>query len=133
MVKKVIESVAFVLVKGSEFLVEKRKMDKRVDPGKIAIPSGGVLDGETPKQAVFREIKEELSITPKKISFLCVLPYPHKEVDFIINYFVITAWTGEIINNEAEKLLWVKIGNWTKLDLKPDQKAIKIYTGFLKK
>jgi len=49
MKKEIIESVGFILFKDSKFLVEKRKMDKRVDPGKVTIPSGGVIKGEAPK------------------------------------------------------------------------------------
>ena len=126
MVKKIIETVAFILIKGNKFLVEKRKMDKCVDPGKIAIPSGGIIFGETPVEAVAREVKEELAITLRKTSFLCTLRYPHKKVDFNIHYFFVDDWVGKIISKEAEKLAWVKLANWKKLDLRPDQQAIKV-------
>lgn len=123
--KKVIESVAFVLLKDKKILVEKRALTKRVDPGKIAIPSGGVEKGETNKQAMLREVKEELDIVPTKFEFLETIFYPHKEVDFNIHYFLVNDWKGEIKTIEAEDLLWVNLDE-TKVDENCDKKAIRL-------
>lgn len=121
--KKLIESVAFVLVKNNKILVEKRSMDKRSDPGKIAIPSGGVEAGETNEEAMIREVKEELNIFPIEFKFFEKVFYPHKEVDFNVHYFLITKWEGTIESIEADELLWIDL-NDKNFELKCDKEVI---------
>jgi len=52
MMKKIIDSVEFILLKNDKILVEKRKASKRIDPNKICIPGGGIEKGETPEEAL---------------------------------------------------------------------------------
>jgi 8-oxo-dGTP diphosphatase len=127
MSKKIIDCVAFILIKENKMLVEKRKLTKRIDPGKVCIPSGGVEKGETPEQAVKREVKEEFSIDIKKASFIGSLVYPCPEVDFLIKYFVIKEWEGEIENLEADKIFWIEISEG-KVDVWPDKVIVKAIT-----
>lgn len=122
--KKVIESVAFILFKDNKILVEKRSMDKRSDPGKIAIPSGGVEKGETNKQAMIREVKEELNVIPTEFKLLETIFYPHIEVDFNVHYFLVTKWEGEIKTIEADELIWVNLDD-ESVDLNCDKQVLK--------
>jgi non-canonical purine NTP pyrophosphatase (RdgB/HAM1 family) len=107
-------------------LVEKRRLDKRTDPGKIAIPSGGIEENESPESALIRETKEELNITPTKYSYICTLSYQHTKVDFVINYFLIEKWIGKIKNKEADKIFWINSKKPKELDISVDKKAIEI-------
>jgi len=123
--KKIINSVEFILLKGNKILVEKRKLTKRIDPGLLCIPGGGIEKNETKEQALIRECKEEFGINITEYSFITQLPYEHVEVDFLLNYFVVTNWEGKIKNLEAEKLIWIDKDNPKELDLEVDKKAIK--------
>lgn len=123
--KLLIESVAFILVKGDKVLVEKRKLDKLVDPGIIAIPSGKIEEGETPEQALVRETQEEFSIKTTKYKSICTLPYETPKVNFNVHYFVVAEWVGEIKNNEAEELSWIQINDFQTLQ-DVDLQALKI-------
>ncbi|USN46050.1 MAG: NUDIX domain-containing protein [Candidatus Woesearchaeota archaeon] len=104
-------------------LVEKRKITKRVDPGKVCIPSGGIETGETPQEAVCREAKEEFGINDVKATYIGNLVYPCSEVDFLVNYFIITEWIGEIEVLEAEQLQWKEIKK-ENVDIWPDKLII---------
>jgi 8-oxo-dGTP diphosphatase len=123
--KKVINSVEFILLKDNKILVEKRKTSKRVDPGKICFPGGKIEKGETSEQALIRECKEEFGINITEYFFIDQLFYKHEKVDFLLNYFVVTKWEGKIKNLEAEKLLWIDKKNPKELDLNVDKKAVK--------
>lgn len=125
--KGLIECVAFILVKRDSFLVEKRASDKIIDPNIIAIPGGHVEDSEIDEQALMRETTEELGVVPKSYEHLCKLVYRNPVENQIVQYFVVKKWSGKIKANEAEKLFWIKLKDYKKLDLECDRKAIKKY------
>ena len=123
--KPVIPSVAFILLKDNKILVEKRKITKSSFPGKIAVPSGGIEAGETSEQALWRETKEEFDINVTDYAYIGKYFLEYKEVDFDTYYYVVTKWTGEIQNKEAEELVWLNKNNTTKLGIDTDVKAIR--------
>ncbi|BDR16122.1 hypothetical protein VspSTUT11_40980 [Vibrio sp. STUT-A11] len=90
---KVHECVSFILVKNSQILLETRAKDKDTDPGAIAIPGGHMEPGEDQTQTLFRELKEELNVTPQSFLYLCSLYHPTIELQ-LIHYYIVTEWEG---------------------------------------
>ncbi len=126
MKKPIIDCIAFLLIKGNKILLEKRKLTKKVDPGKICIPSGGTEKGETPEEATLREIKEEFDIEGKNPKFIAKIIYPTEKINFLVSYYVIKEWEGKIQNLEADRLEWVEISK-DNVDTWIDKIAIDIY------
>jgi len=123
--KKLIPCAAFILLKDNKILVEKRKLTKRVDPGKIGIPGGGILDNESKEDAMIREAKEELDILVKEHTYVGTLLHKHKEADFLVDYFLIKSWTGKIRTLEASKLSWIDIKDYRKINIWWDRLMIQ--------
>ena len=121
-----LECVAFVLLKDNKVLAEKRKLTKQVMPGAIALPGGHIEEGESPEDALCREIREELDVVPSDITYVCTLLY-HSQAFHKIHYFAVQSWTGDIVNNEAEALLWIPFDALGTLDLDIDRIAISEY------
>ncbi|MDH4029069.1 MAG: NUDIX domain-containing protein [Nitrospirota bacterium] len=85
-----IHRVVHVLVfngRGDLFL-QKRSMDKDVAPGKWDTSVGGhVNSGETPDEAVYREMEEELGITKCGLQFLYTYIYSNPyETELVHTY-----------------------------------------------
>jgi len=120
-----VETIAFVLIKDEKVLVERRKMSKKMDPGKIVIPGGHVDEGESPKESCIREMNEELTITSNDVKFACTLLHPTNNKIMKVHYFLVNFWEGNICNNEAEELLWIPLNNLSKLSFDVDRVAIK--------
>lgn len=62
-------------------LILKRKDTLKLDPGKYDFCSGHIQSGETPTQAMFREMREEIQISESEILLyrkLGVIQTPHK-------------------------------------------------------
>jgi 8-oxo-dGTP diphosphatase len=116
--------VAGILIDGREFLVEKRRDDKDVDPGYIEIPGGHVEKDETLEDALRREMKEELGIDVKQAKFVHRSLYTATNGERgRIHYFHVEKWTGRIVSNEAERVYWEsKVSNLT---IPPDKKAVR--------
>ncbi|WP_417877802.1 NUDIX hydrolase [Vibrio sp.] len=107
---KVHECVSFILVKNSQILLETRAKDKDTDPGAIAIPGGHMEPGEDQTQTLFRELKEELNVTPQSFLYLCSLYHPTIELQ-LIHYYIVTEWEGDLECYEAESIDWYTPNN----------------------
>jgi len=70
---RLVECIAFMLIKDGQILAEKRKRTKRVVPGAVALPGGHVEARENPEEALYREIHEEVGIVPIEIAYVCTL------------------------------------------------------------
>ena len=91
--------------------------------GFYGLPSGHVEQNETIKQALVRELHEEvgLEIDESNLSFYHVMHRNKKAVgdrDHVDFYFKVEYWTGEPINNEPEKCEKIE---WLDLDSLPDK------------
>ena len=93
----IVEVAAAVMLRadGREFLLAQRPQGK-VYAGYWEFPGGKVETGESVRDALVRELHEELGIT---VTACCpwltrVFTYPHAKVR--LNFWRVTAWTGEI-------------------------------------
>jgi len=96
-VSKIVEVAAAVMLRadGREFLLAQRPEGK-VYAGYWEFPGGKVEPGESVRQALIRELQEELGITVTACSpwLTRQFTYPHATVR--LNFWRVTAWDGEI-------------------------------------
>jgi 8-oxo-dGTP diphosphatase len=110
---KIVEVAAAVLLrKGGaepEFLLAQRPEGK-VYAGYWEFPGGKVEVGETMREALVRELQEELGIAVTEAwPWLCrEFTYPHATVR--LKFFRVTAWQGDITPLEHSGLAWQKVG-----------------------
>ncbi|MBS1228989.1 MAG: thiamine monophosphate synthase [Proteobacteria bacterium] len=111
---KIVEVAAAILLRdgpaGTEYLLACRPEGK-VYAGYWEFPGGKVEPGESMRQALVRELQEELGITID-----CAWPwlsrthtYPHASVR--LKFFRVTSWHGEIKPIEHSGLEWTRIGD----------------------
>jgi 8-oxo-dGTP diphosphatase len=110
---RIVEVAAAVLLRESsgeaEFLLAQRPEGK-VYAGYWEFPGGKVEPGETIREALVRELQEELGITVAHAwPWICrEFTYPHATVR--LKFFRVTAWQGEITAIEHSGLAWQKVG-----------------------
>lgn len=104
---KVVEVAAAVIERpGGSFLMARRPEGKAY-AGWWEFPGGKVEPGETPRQALVRELLEELGIVVDEAwpwlnrAFV----YPHAHV--MLRFFRVTAWQGAPHPHEGQELAWV--------------------------
>ena len=66
-------AVAIALTENEEVVFEVRSEAIAHQPGDICLPGGGMEDGETPEEAVVRELAEELRINKDQVQ--AVVPF----------------------------------------------------------
>ncbi|MBS1140368.1 MAG: Nudix family hydrolase [Proteobacteria bacterium] len=111
---KIVEVAAAVMLRadGREFLLAQRPEGK-VYAGYWEFPGGKVEPGESVRDALIRELQEELGITVTACSpwLTRQFTYPHATVR--LNFWRVTAWDGEIgitAPLEHSAVEWQKIG-----------------------
>jgi 8-oxo-dGTP diphosphatase len=108
-VTPVTEVAAGVLLReteaGAKYLLARRPPDK-VYAGYWEFPGGKVEPGETFREALMRELREELGIVVTAATpWLCrEFAYPHARVR--LKFFRVTGWEGEIEPREHSGVTW---------------------------
>ncbi len=109
--KKIVEVAVAVLQKpDGSFLLAQRPPGKDY-AGYWEFPGGKVESGESPRDALVRELHEELGIevTTAYPWLLRIYTYPHATVR--LNFFRVTAWKGEPHPHEGQQFAWQAGGN----------------------
>ncbi len=116
--------VVGIIVKGNKFLVERRRMDKKVDPRIICLPAGHVEPNEDLEDALKREMLEELDIQVKQMTFVCKNYYVASNGEKQHAYcYKIIDYEGKLESIEAAEIFWEEDLNKMTLDI--DKETIR--------
>jgi 8-oxo-dGTP diphosphatase len=101
------EIVAALIIQSNKILLGQRSAKRTFFPNVWDIFGGHVEPGEPHEQTLFRELEEEIGITPTAWTFLDTL---HESVDsspeqatLTVHLYLVTAWTGTPSNRQPEE------------------------------
>jgi 8-oxo-dGTP diphosphatase len=104
--------VSGILIEHGRVLVEKRRIDDEADPGLVFLPGGHVESGESLKDALVRELKEELGIQARNIVPVGVRYHVASDGERQrVHYLRVQNWSGKIKSFEAETVYWETEGD----------------------
>ncbi len=108
-------SVNVFVVDGRRVLLSRRANTGWLD-GYLCAPGGHIEKGETPIDAMLREIKEELgvSVDPNDLEFLCVAARNGTPTEYVAYEFLLRGNKYEFANAEPDKcseLIWADLDN----------------------
>ena len=108
---EIVEVAAAVMIRkdGKEYLLAQRPEGK-VYAGYWEFPGGKLEAGESPLEALSRELHEELGITLEKATpwIIREFAYPHATVR--LHFWRVTAWQGDITPHEHKAIEWLRVG-----------------------
>jgi len=117
----VIPVAAAVLKKGDAFLLAQRMPDKQF-ANQWEFPGGKLEDGETPQQALERELQEELGIRTRAGNVLHVC----QNQKYMVLFYEAELLEGELTCIEAQDARFVTVDEARKLDMTPqDREAME--------
>lgn len=101
-------AVALVDVDG-RVLIAKRPPGKKM-AGLWEFPGGKVDAGETPEQALIRELKEELGIDTRQscLAPLTFASHDYDDMHLLMPLFACRVWKGDPVPKEGQELAWVR-------------------------
>jgi len=94
------------MVRDGRILICRRRADQ-AHPLKWEFPGGKVEGGESPEDALRRELQEELGIEAALPSEMIryTFAYPGKSPILLI-FLLVAAWDGEVENRIFETMIW---------------------------
>lgn len=101
-------------------LIAERPAGKSM-AGLWEFPGGKVAPGETPEQALLRELKEELGI---EVCETCLAPFTfashtYESFHLLMPLYLCRNWEGEITPQEGQRVKWVRAVRLTDYPMPP--------------
>ena len=117
---KRIEVVAGIIKDSNKIFATQRGYGEFKDGWEF--PGGKMEPGETPQEALTRELKEELAIDVNVGEFLCTVDYDYPTFHLTMHCFYCSVIGGELTLLEHEASKWLKMTelhsvNWLPADV----------------
>ena len=117
---KHIEVVAGIIMDGDKIFATQRGYGEFKDGWEF--PGGKMEPGETPQEALARELKEELAVDVNVGEFLCTVDYDYPTFHLTMHCFYCSVIGGELTLLEHEASKWLKMTelhsvNWLPADV----------------
>lgn len=117
---KHIEVVAGIIKDGDKIFATQRGYGEFKDGWEF--PGGKMEPGETPQEALARELKEELAVDVNVGEILCIVDYDYPTFHLTMHCFYCSVIGGELTLLEHEASKWLKMTelhsvNWLPADV----------------
>ena len=103
-----VAAVALVDADGRVLLA--RRPPGKAMAGLWEFPGGKIGDGETPEQALIRELREELGIDTEQscLAPLAFASHGYEDFHLLMPLYVCRVWSGTATPREGQELRWVR-------------------------
>ena len=115
---KPVDVVAAIIKSEDYYLLAKRNKDKYMGL-KWEFPGGKVEQNETFKEALSREILEELNVNIEIHNKVAEERYQDAEINITLHYYMCSLIDNDIVLSEHEAIEWVKKQDFLKYEFVP--------------
>ena len=119
---KQIEVVAAIIVADGKILATQRGYGEYKD--KWEFPGGKIEPGETPEEALRREIREELSADISVNQFVCTVEHDYPTFHLTMHNYLCQVVSGYLQFLEHEAARWLDIAHIDTVDWLPADRKI---------
>lgn len=119
---KTIKVAAAIIIHDNQIFATQRGYGEFKDGWEF--PGGKIEEGETPQEALAREIKEELDTEIEVKDFLETVEYDYPEFHLSMDCFFCTIKSGELVLKEHEAAKWLTAETLDSVDWLPADQAL---------
>ncbi|MGA7341597.1 MAG: (deoxy)nucleoside triphosphate pyrophosphohydrolase [Terracidiphilus sp.] len=107
---------AALIVRGGEVLIGQRRADQPM-ASMWEFPGGKIEPGESPQQALVRELFEELGIRASVGPPVTRIRHNYRHGGAVdLQFFSVREFVGEIVNHIYQEVRWVRLEDLTSYD-----------------
>lgn len=110
MVRKLVNVSAGVITRDDGCFLIGQRAPGTFYPGFWEFPGGKVEPGETPAEALKRELEEELGIQAEQLNPWLVREHDYEHARVRLHFFEVPEWRGSVNDHVHSDLAWVKPG-----------------------
>ncbi len=112
---------ACALIDADKRVLIARRPEGKPLAGLWEFPGGKLEEGETPEDALIRELHEELSV---RVTKPCLAPltfstYDYPEFHILLALFICRRWEGRPVPREAQEIKWVRATRLREYSMPP--------------
>lgn len=119
---KTIEVVAAIIRNGEQIFATQRGYGEFKDGWEF--PGGKIEQGETPQQALIREIKEELDTEIEVGELIQTVEYDYPQFHLTMHCFWCTVKSGDLVLKEHEAARWLTKETLDSVDWLPADEGL---------
>jgi 8-oxo-dGTP diphosphatase len=119
---KTINVAAAIIRNGDKIFATKRGYGEF--KGGWEFPGGKIEEGETPKEALVREIQEELDILVEVGELVEIVEYDYPSFHLTMHCFLCIMKAGDLVLKEHEEAMWLTKENLNSVDWLPADKGL---------
>ncbi len=108
--------VVIAVIHDNETIVVAKRPDNVHKGGLWEFPGGKLEAGESPDNALIRELEEELGITPVEYEPLIQIPYHYPEKSVLLDVWTVSRWHGELQGREGQRIQRVSLAGLSGLE-----------------
>ncbi len=118
---KIVLVVACALIDADRRVLIARRPAGREMAGLWEFPGGKIEAGETPEDAIIREMGEELGIRIKKpcLAPLTFASHSYENFHLLMPLYVCRRWQGDVVAREHQAISWVRANRLREYDMPP--------------
>ncbi|HED3138452.1 8-oxo-dGTP diphosphatase MutT [Citrobacter farmeri] len=121
--KKLNIAVGIIRNPYNEIFITQRAADAHM-ANKLEFPGGKIEAGETPEQALSRELQEEVGITPVDATLFEKLEYQFPDRHITLWFWLVESWKGEPWGKEGQPGKWIAAGMLQAEDFPPANEPV---------
>ena len=109
--------VAVGVLRRQNRLLMQQRTTGQACAGQWEFPGGKVEQGESPRHALQREIREELGVETVTARPLLALPFDYPHARVWLEVFVVDSFTGRAVGREGQPTRWLTPEEIRRLDI----------------
>jgi 8-oxo-dGTP diphosphatase len=119
-----IEVAAGVLEDSRGFVLVSQRTAGRHEAGAWEFPGGKIKVGETPEEALLRELQEEIGIDVVECEPLISYTHEYPDRQVTLHVYKVIRWTGQPAGLEGQPLEWLPVNQLLGHGLLPGDRPI---------
>jgi 8-oxo-dGTP diphosphatase len=119
-------AVACAMIDDDGRVLVTRRPEGKPMAGFWEFPGGKIEPGESPEQALIRELTEELGVTvgERCLAPLTFVSHAYENYHVLMPLFVTRRWTGELEAREGQELAWTTAARLREFRLLPSNEPL---------